>query len=490
MTRLVINDTPRQVQSLPIDCWLGILEHLDPVDLPSLTLVSQSFYTYTQPLLYHTISWEWNTVRRVRILQLLRSILRNPELTLYIKHVDMLSAENRSSHGKWEDLRVNETDWDFVLANYGDVVQQAQAIVYTAKFPEAALWSEALQYGNVYAFVSIFLSQLHNLQSLRLDFTFVWKSGFPGLMLKHALLSAPEGSLSNFNSLTTVDYGSNVPMSENRHLGLYGPYYIDGYPLCDPNQFMAWFHLPSIRSLSIWLQRSQDVITSQQQANLRHVHTLIIARSTIQEEEVPCLLSQMPALRRLHLGIAYRWPKSALTNGSCIIEGLGLARESIEKLSLSLEYYPAKPRNFALDYNSKDCMLRLPFRGFLKKFPQLISAELPAHLLILNEDDAVNLGSLLPSTLQELCLHQDNLRHSGEWYSESQIYAAAENFLPHLKSYAPEMKRVTTRMCARALYPTHHWRGLEMVEELCRQSDIQLRVVLDDLSPGLWVQDI
>ena len=145
MTRLVINDTPRQVQSLPIDYWLGILEHLDPVDLSSLTLVSRSLYTYTQPFLYRTISWEWSTVHRVRILQLLRSILRNPELTLYIKHVDMLSAENRSSHGKWEDLRVNETDWDFVLANYGDVVQQAQAIVYTAKFPEPALWSEELQ---------------------------------------------------------------------------------------------------------------------------------------------------------------------------------------------------------------------------------------------------------------------------------------------------------------------------------------------------------
>ena len=490
MTRSVINHTPRQVQSLSIDCWLGILQYLDPVDLLSLTLVSQFFYTYAKPLLYRTILWEWNTVRRVRILQLLRSILWNPELTLYIKHVDMLSAEDRSSHGKWEELRVNETDWDFVLASYGNVVEQAQAIVYTAKFPEAALWSKELQNGNVYAFVSIILSQLHNLQSLKLDFTFVWKSGFPGLMLKHSLLSAPEGLLSTFNSLTTVDYGSNVPMSENWNLGLDDPDYMDGYPLCDPNQFMAWFHLPSIRSLSIWLRSCQDVITSQQQANLRNLHTLIIARSTIQEEEVPCLLSQMPALRRLHLGIAYRWPKSTLTNGSCIVEGLGLVRETIEKLSLTLEYYPVNPRSYTLHDLFEDCMLKLPFRGFLKNFPRLISAELPAHLLILNLDDAVKLGSLLPSTFQELCLHQDNLMNGGEWYFESQLYTAAENFLPLLKFHAPEMKRITTRMCSRIHFPTHHWRGLEVVEELCRQSDIQLRVVLDDLSPGLWVQDI
>lgn len=253
---------------------------------------------------------------------------------------------------------------------------------------------------------------------------------------------------------------------------------------------MAWFRLPSIRSLSIWLRSFQDIITSQQQANLRHVHTLIIARSTIQEEEVPSLLSQIPALRRLHLGIAYRRPRTALTNGSCIIEGLGLVRESIEKLSLALEYYPVNPRSYVLHDHFEDCMLRLTFRGFLKKFPRLISAELPAHLLILNEDDTINLGSLLPSTLQELCLQQDNLRNGGEWYLEGKIYAAAGNFLPLLKSHAPEMRRVTTRMCSGVHFPPHHWKGVEMLEELCRQSDIQLRVVLDGLSPGLWVQDI
>ena len=39
-------------------------------------------------------------------------------------------------------------------------------------------------------------------------------------------------------------------------------------------------------------------------------------------------------------------------------------------------------------------MLRSSFRGFLDKFPRLISAELSAHLLIPNQDDTVNLGGL------------------------------------------------------------------------------------------------
>lgn len=33
-------------------------------------------------------------------------------------------------------------------------------------------------------------------------------------MLKHALFSAPEGVLSSFCSLATIDYGGNVPRAE------------------------------------------------------------------------------------------------------------------------------------------------------------------------------------------------------------------------------------------------------------------------------------
>lgn len=62
---------------------------------------------------------------------------------------------------------------------YRDVVTRAQAIVDEARFPDAAVWKKALQDGDTYAFVAILLSQLHNLCTLRLDFTFVWKSGFP-----------------------------------------------------------------------------------------------------------------------------------------------------------------------------------------------------------------------------------------------------------------------------------------------------------------------
>jgi len=148
----------------------------------------------------------------------------------------------------------HEMDWSAKQLEYSDVVEQAQAIVNKAKFPNAEKWNKALQDGNPYAFVTIILSQLHKLKSLQLDYSFVWMLGLPGLMLRHALFSAPleGGSLSAFDSFIMVDYGGNVRQSELlEEIGDFND--VPGYPTCDSEQFMAWFYLPSIQSLSIWL---------------------------------------------------------------------------------------------------------------------------------------------------------------------------------------------------------------------------------------------
>lgn len=62
--------------------------------------------------------------------------------------------------------------------------------------------------------LSLPFSQLHSLVSFPLDHTFDWQSGLPGLMLRYALLSAPNGTMSRFTHLTTVNYDSNVSLSK------------------------------------------------------------------------------------------------------------------------------------------------------------------------------------------------------------------------------------------------------------------------------------
>lgn len=193
---------------------------------------------------------------------------------------------------------------------------------------------------------SLFFSQLRNLVSLQLDYTFVWQSGFPGLMLRHALFHAPNGTMSKFTNLTTVDYGSNVPLSEEE-IPLVESF-PEGYPSCEPDQFMAWFHLPFVESISIWLRSFRDAITSQEQ--LKRVHTLVLARSTLTYEEVRNLLQHTPSLKSLHLGLVYKI-SPALDNLYILLDALESVSHTVETLSMGVEYYPFSRANYALDYH-------------------------------------------------------------------------------------------------------------------------------------------
>ncbi|OJJ37793.1 hypothetical protein ASPWEDRAFT_39531 [Aspergillus wentii DTO 134E9] len=486
---------PSLCQRIPTDCWMGVFDHLEADEIVTALAASRHLTASVRPSVYSRIAWEWNTVPRARILHLLRAVLQCPDLASNIQHVSILSSSEYAFDEKWQkDARFGQDEpfSDQDLQSFSDVVEQSQSIVDKGQFPEASKWNEALQNGNSYAYVTILLSQLHNLQSLRLDYSFVWQSGFPGLMLKHALFSAPKGVLPSFDSLTTIDYGSNVPLSEEFEPYLNSFDKLHGYPPCDPNQFMAWFHLPSIQSLSIWLRSFQDVITSEDQGNLSNLDTLVVARATIKEENVPALLSQMTTLRSLHLGMAYRWHSEfALESCSNILEGLESISGTLEKLSLGVEYYPFSSGhyNFGTDF---DHQARIEFMFFLNHFPRLRSAEVPITLLIgLEPEDSNEIGERLPDTLEELCLQWDNAEiMSNDWEFESQLHDCVRYLLDDLQSHSPHLKRVTIRQ--RCESPKDkEWFAKDRAElkEMCTEAGIDLEVVWDYLSPGLWTQN-
>lgn len=263
----------RTFSSLPIDCWLGILGYLDEsCVLASISAVSRDFHTLTLPLLYKNISWEWSSVPLSRILGLFRTVIQNPKLASFIQHVTLLSDKKKVEQHNWNIVKANGNQiWKDEASKFSDVIEAAQGVIKKAEFPEEAArkWNSAIQDGNAYALVAILFSQRHNLVSLELDYTFVWQSGFPGLMLRHALFSAPNGTMSESAHLSTIDYGSNVPLSEEEEP--LHEYYPEGYPSCNRSQFMAWFHLPSVVSISIWLRDFQDAIISQNNSN-KYIH--------------------------------------------------------------------------------------------------------------------------------------------------------------------------------------------------------------------------
>ena len=471
---------------MPSDCWLHVLDYLSSGDLAPVSLVSRALHTSVQPVLYHTISWNWNPIPRYRVLQLFRTILEDPGLAQQIKQVSILSGQPESCFGPWEAPVYGDPDWEEDNV-YGGVVKQAQEIVTNAAFPDTAKWTQALHNGNAYALVAVLLSQLHNLQSVQLDYSFVWQGGFPGLMLKHALFSAPENSLSKFGSLTVADYGGNVT----------GPEFMDfnaldfephGLPDCDPDQFMAWFHLPSINALAIWLRSFKDVLTLDSERQIHNLHTLILARSTIEEEDVARLLSKA-SLKTLHLGLAYWWEghRYPLRNGTSIMQAMQL-QSQCEKLSMSLEWYPV---TCGFDwFHEEDAQLREPWIGFFKRFPTLLSAEIPITLLLgLNPENAINITQVLPNTLQELCIHWDNSgMGDNDWALESQLRDCIGYLLQGLPNF-PHLKRVSVRMWTEMVLGLD-WEEWKSLKQTCLLSGIELSVVVDHLSPGLWTNDV
>ncbi|PKY06973.1 hypothetical protein P168DRAFT_301990 [Aspergillus campestris IBT 28561] len=439
--------------ALPYDCWKAIAEHLPQDDLPSLSLVSKDIRSTVEPLLYRKISWPWDEpVPTRRILRLLRTIMHRPELASQVYHLGLVSTQEVFSSEPWTPPE-SDIDWDTEQAEYRDVVRLAQGLVDDALFPDAGKWKQALQEGDPHAFASILLSRLHNLRSLRLDYMFVWMSGFPGLMLKHALFptnlasSSAQTLLPDFQFLETVDYGSNARIAERieEEIDLDT---VEGYPDCEPEQFKAWFYLPSLKALAIWLRDARDIGNK---SNLHQLHTLILARATISEQDVPHLLSQTtPALHTLHLGLAYHWGQDiALANGTELLRGIHSFAPSITNISLGLEYYPPTFGEYYLD-NEQEETLRAPFEGFLLHMKSARKIESPVTLLV-GWDSARSLDDLsaiLPESVEEVCIRLDFGGVGSMDWTVVSLLEWVERHLEGLVSKCPNVRGIVLRAWA------------------------------------------
>lgn len=182
------------------------------------------------PLLYQRISLSWDSTPLTFILQLLRTVLQCPDIA-FLYSMSPLCLHKRiwqNIPGKPRMSRMRHTG----RGRYCIQIHRCCGSCTGSNQESKISWrwspkvENAIKNGNAYALVTILLSQLHKLESLRLDYSFVWQSGFPGLVLKHALFSAPNGTKSKSSHLVIVDYGSNVPLSEADD----DLYYPKGYP--------------------------------------------------------------------------------------------------------------------------------------------------------------------------------------------------------------------------------------------------------------------
>lgn len=79
----------------------------------------------------------------------------------------------------------------------------------------------------------------------------------------------------------------------------------------------------------------------------------------------------------------------------------------------------------------------------------------------------------------------------GYWDSETQLHDCVRYLLDDLRSHSPHLKRVATRCL---LVPpddgNYYVKERAELKDMCAEAGIDLEVVLDYLSPGLWTQSI
>ncbi|KAJ5529490.1 hypothetical protein N7527_002883 [Penicillium freii] len=399
-----MDSTP--LASLPYDCWLEILQRLPQQDLNNLSQVSRDTRVSAEPFLYRSIHWDWKNPPIHRILLLLRTISVRPDLASYIRHVSLVWWDVESQEGTDICIPKGEVNWGKMMLQFRPTLRWARKVVRDSKF-EARLdtqWITRLFDGDAYVYATVLISQLHNLRSLRLDYSFVLEGGFPGEMLHHSLFgNSPPGVLSRFSKLEMVDYGSNLPLKKPR----------DDKPIkigraC---QFVPWFHLPSLKVLEFWLHGVEGICVfpgqmPKRSLNLSNLRSLVIAKTRVLPEDIAALVSQVPYLESLHVGLAYRCRATAefLRDPTSLLRALETSGQAIEHLSISVELPSCCIETFRLrmaDDAGK------PFRGMLKRFPKLKTASLPLNFLIGWGPTYYELKDVLPPTLEALHIRPD-----------------------------------------------------------------------------------
>lgn len=440
--------------------------------------------------MYHRIDIDWaegasDEPLRRRVIALFQNICRRPELAVHVKHVAMTV----SAIIPLEDLKD--------LRPTLEAVEYAKNIVARAQFSYPETWVDSIERGDPYAFATLFVSQLHNLRSLRLDSSFVWMSGFPGLMMWHSMFpgaSVPANTLSGFSKLELLEYGAN-----------YWPPYFDDqlielrkweYPMRPPNpdQFTAMLFLPRLQSLEIWTEKLHGFFDLLERSsggshNMARIERLVLSQSLVHDEQVEKLLSFTKSVKTVHLGLVYQiQEKTIIEDGNSLLSGLMSVRDTLEHLSIQIEWW-GEWMDVARAQNGLEERLQ-PFHGFLKYFPNLRSAEVPLAMLVGSDDGPQSrqtLAGTLPGQLQRLCLTQNNPSTSNTEWTLPRALQLVQGLLPVVKTTLPSLEQIVMRVSYRCEDLQHE---VVKTRRACRKLGLGLEVTLmsGDRGPGIWTR--
>ncbi|GIJ90882.1 hypothetical protein Asppvi_009847 [Aspergillus pseudoviridinutans] len=328
-------------------------------------------------------------------------------------------------------------------------------------FPQKDRWYTALSEGSVDAVIALILSQLENLETLKLALCLVDDSLFVGMVLKHLIMVRGGGS---FSSLRCVKFGDNV----------------NGYDILDIqaniDQILPCFFLPSLEELivtihepdlSSWRKLKEELHQKQQSQSLT---TLRLYRCDIDPKHVEKLVMLAPRLKVLHCGFLRHISASEYseeTDFAHLCSALLPAVDTLEELTIDMRWTEKNCDVFSMPLSSAG---RVPM-GSLQQFHVLKRLDIPTELLLGNLNRSGHshkrLSDLLPPSLQSLCLVDNTVtwesisdRHSPNSTKNSMqasIDALAE-YLRDRAQHAPFLRDVVLN------YEGRPWEGHSLLD--------------------------
>ncbi|KAI9885338.1 MAG: hypothetical protein M1823_002883 [Watsoniomyces obsoletus] len=449
MTRL--SELPRELLDL-------ILAQLSKKDHLALVRTSQQLRLLAEPFIYRRISCRWVAeTDRSPIHLLLRSCLERPQLPSLIEEVEFVGKLPKCIWTKTDPPKWTKKEVQLVL----DVVD-------AAGLDPALSLSGAVNKGAPEAYISLLLFILPCLKRLRFRLTLRDASRYIGPMLRRLVLS-------------TTTPGSFPPGLEHvQHVECclqrapQGPIFWDE-TLLDPTQsppvkfddLVAFFHLPSIRHLTLLVNQSDPLPWPVGPKCTSTLSTLVLHQSGMSETDLERILSLTPNLRELHYDIWRRAEpavgQSGFVHANELRQALEHVKSSLQRLVIPVSFFATGVFDIG---NGSTCGLHHRLES-LQEFRELESLEIATALLLgYSPHSAARLIDVLPINLRRLCLRDDlSVFELCEWDETSMLSQIGEHLAdcqhrtPRLEliqlhldftTWGPEGQQALYDMCSRA----------------------------------------
>ena len=432
--------------------YLSIGDLYETADLSALSRASKTLRSTIEPYLYCKIGWLWDDgipwkpeLYHPPIHLLVRSILNRPSLAQHVKTLtfrgdDCFTGNLWRSAPALTSKRCRKSIWGTKGIDASFRYQEFESLMTAALFlssPEWRLiWLEELVLGDVDILVAVLLSQLFNLRTINLDTKFQRYTILLSTLLEEkSLRFPPRLRLSVLESVNLNAEGlSQGVINEKLRKDWYSQ-----------EQVLSLLHSPSIKSLDLSLPPS-ILYWPMLSTRSSRLTSLILAQSYLSEVGLSQLLTETPALQRLHYQKVVRsrdWKlpisEKCLFDCKFLLIALQEVQATLKDLVLSIK--DNNTRNTPRPPGWHCASGRL---DSLHKFKNLKNLQLPISMLWGHDPEVCyKLADPLPTNLGSLHLTDEMRELEPQDYPRPQLRSWVEEYLEERHTCAAELKELT-----------------------------------------------